>query len=99
MNKLDHFYQMEANYQTVTDEIHAFHQSLNNFDQQVEKIQMLSDYYGSTEWFDHIDMRQAGEIPEDATSGVLGEDLAYELLLDVKEMAIQMLEISTKLLK
>lgn len=60
-----------------------------------EKMIRLFEYYGSEEW--HLD--RDAELPDGFPAGVLTEDLIYNLIMDVKESAIQMLELATDILK
>jgi hypothetical protein len=39
------------------------------------------------------------DLPADLPAGVLSEDLVYDLITDVRDLAIQMLEQATEILK
>ena len=62
-------------------------------------IAELATYYGSAQWFEDRAADEAGELPGDLARGVLGEDEAYNLLLDYRDLAIRMLEAATRALK
>lgn len=69
-------------------------ESVKNLDRQQKACQNgLSDlrhlfsYYGSEEWFVHLDLDQAGELPDTLPRGVLSEDAIYNLLLAYRELS------------
>ena len=43
---------------------------------------LLSEYYGSKEWFRDFDDSNAGKLPRDLLCGVLSEDAVYDLIAD-----------------
>ena len=60
-----------------------------------ESMIRLFRYYGSEEWYKDRDL----EIPEGVSAGVLSEDLVYDEITDVRDAALQMLELATDILK
>lgn len=69
--------------------------ALEAFDESLDNLALFSDYYGSPEWFDDRAADEAGELPEGLKRGVLSEDLPYDVLLDTRSLALQMIEIAT----
>ena len=80
--------------------------ALADFAAALEKLQAaqiwiheLERYYGSEEWYDHRSADERGELPASLPRGVLSEDAIYNLLTDNRDLAIQMLENATQMLK
>ena len=63
------------------------------------QLEAISDYYGSPEWYEDREADERGELPDDLSRAVLGEDLAYDLLVDARETALQAIEVATALLR
>ena len=66
------------------------------------KMSALFDYYGSEDWYDDREAWDAvpdGEIPEGLTAGVLSEDLVYDEITEVRDLAFRMMESGTDILK
>ncbi|MGX7109357.1 DUF4298 domain-containing protein [Facklamia miroungae] len=99
MNKIDHFIGMEKNYLSVDQSVNQLMEQLDAFQAQQEKIAKLINYYGSPEWYEHLEMEKEELLPNDSTRAVLGEDYAYETLGNLRQCAIQMLELSTHIFK
>lgn len=58
----------------------------------------LSEYYSSEKWFNDYDLHAAGKLPTDLACGVISEDLAYDCLGDVYQLALQQLSLATRLI-
>ncbi|MCR8969352.1 DUF4298 domain-containing protein [Facklamia sp. 7083-14-GEN3] len=99
MDKIDHFIEMEENYLAVDQAVNDLMHQLEAFQSQKEKVKKLIEYYGSQQWYDHQELDNMGLLPKTSTRAVLGQDYAYDTLNNLKECAIQMLEISTDILK
>lgn len=69
--------------------------ALDAFDGVLDDLTLLSDYYGSPEWFDDLEADGKGELPSDLKRGILSEDLPYHALVDTRALALLMLEIAT----
>lgn len=93
------FYDMENAYPNLTQDIHKLQQSVKNLHNQISYIQELQSYYGSETWYQDRELDDLGQIPDDQTRTILGEDAIYHSLIDLHELAIEMLELSTFLLK
>ena len=69
---------------------------------QLDRMELLKDpmtelfaYYGSEAWFED----REGELPENASAGVLSEDLVYDEITELRDAAFQMLELAADILK
>ncbi|MGX7349345.1 DUF4298 domain-containing protein [Dolosicoccus paucivorans] len=92
------FVQMEENYLKVDQAVQSFESELAQFKEIIPNIRTLTNYYGSKEWLRHQQLDKSGEI-DYPTTAVLGEDYAYNTLVDVRQIGLEMLEIATELLK
>ena len=68
---------------------------LEKMDEVREPMTELFRYYGSEDWYED---REA-EIPDGIPAGVLSEDLIYDAVTDVRDLAFHMLEQATDILK
>ena len=73
--------------------------TINDLNNIQSDIKSLNDYYGSSEWYQDIDDDKLGLLPKDINKGILSEDAIYNLLMNNKEIAIDMLEVATNILK
>ena len=60
-----------------------------------EHAQALFQYYGSEDWHKDRDIN----LPGGFKAGVLSEDSVYDVITDLRNTAIQMLELGTDILK
>lgn len=99
MTQIERITKME----TILDEsltaLTEFAIALEKFKIAEEKTSELAKYYGSAEWFTDFDDSNNGKLPSGLKCGVLSEDAVYNLLADNKALAIDMLELVTKILK
>ena len=73
--------------------------TLESYKKLQSEIEALDHYYGSEQWFSDIEEYESGNVSKNMNAGVLGEDEAYNMFMKNKEIAIEMLEIATKILK
>lgn len=99
MNKKDHFNAMEENYLEVTTQVEKLLTQLNEFNLHLDQVDTFTQYYGSKEWFEHVEMDRNGELADSPSTSVLGEDYPYETITELRDAAIKMLEMATHLLK
>lgn len=76
-----------------------FSDALNTLQDAQDSIRELDRYYGSEQWRQHLDALENGDLPEGTRCGVLSQDGIYNLLLKNRELAIEMLETATEILK
>lgn len=86
--------QMEAAMEVALGANRRLSKALEDQRDALEQLQALSDYYGSPEWYEDREADERGELPEDMTRAVLGEDLVYDLLVDAHETALTALEVA-----
>lgn len=75
--------------------------------EQLDRLEALRDrmsalfgYYGSEAWYEDREAWDAeDERPEGLTAGVLSEDLVYDEIAEVRELAFRMIEAGTDILK
>lgn len=85
---------------------------LNDYNEKIAKMHELVDYFKDNEELNSLieyyysDKRnedllddEKGLIPSDLNRGVLSEDGIYNMLTDYDALAIEMLEVATKMLK
>ncbi len=68
---------------------------LEKMDEVREPMRELFRYYGSEEWY----ADREAELPVDMSAGVLSEDLVYDAVEDLRDVAFHMLEQATDILK
>ena len=57
---------------------------------------LLSEYYGSKEWFRDFDDSNAGKLPAGLRCGVLSEDAVYDLIADNNQIMELLCEIDRR---
>ncbi|MBR3361310.1 MAG: DUF4298 domain-containing protein [Lachnospiraceae bacterium] len=64
----------------------ALADALEKYEQELEHIDQLAEYYDSSDWLHDFEDDEAGLIPEDIDRGALSEDGIYDLLMDQKNV-------------
>ncbi len=73
---------------------------LGRMEELREDMIRLFAYYGSEDWYEDREAWDAvGEKPEGLTAGVLSEDLVYDGITEVRDLAFRMIESGTDILK
>ena len=83
----------------LEEEIADFTTQLEKFESKQKDLQKLSQYYGSTEWFNDVQSYNEEALPEGYNYSVLGEDPVFDLIGDNYRIAIKLLEIATEMIK
>lgn len=81
--------------------------AIGELTEQLDRLEALRDrmselfgYYGSEAWYEDREAWDAAEeIPEGLTAGVLSEDLVYDEIAELRELAFRMIESGTDVLK
>ena len=73
--------------------IKDFESALDAFLKAQIGISKVSEYYGSENWFNDIEEYDSGKVPKDVKAGILSEDMAYDMLMNNRELAIKMLDV------
>jgi len=99
MEQIEQITKMEGHLDEAIAIIKEFSEVFDRYEQCLERIGELSEYYGSKDWFQDMEDDDTGKLPKSLKCGVLSEDLVYNMLIDNRELAIRMLEIGTKVIK
>ena len=77
-------------------------QATESLQEQAERVKLCREqakklyaYYGSEDWY----RDREGELPEGTRAGVLSEDAVYDSITALRDMAFEMLETGTDVLK
>lgn len=97
MQQLDRIKDNEEALNKSIKAIEEFKEALDKYKVAQEEIKKVFKYLGSKEWFRDYDDVQYGKV--DIKAGILSEDAAYDMLEENKELAIEMLEAATSILK
>lgn len=73
--------------------------ALEKFGAYQDEYIKLRDYYFSEVYFDDLESYDKGELPANLLCGVLSEDAVYNLICENFNVAIDMIELATKVLK
>lgn len=76
----------------------AMEELVNEGKEQVIAAKSLFSYYGSKEWHEQLEQDAKGQLPEDLYRGVLSEDGIYNSLVDYREMAEDLAQLSQQML-
>ena len=90
---------MENHLNNSEDGLKKIESALEKFKKVQSEIKELDNYYGSEEWFSDIEEYDNRNVSSNVNTGVLSEDAAYDVLMRNREIAIEMLEIATAILK
>ena len=78
-----------------TEAAKELNEQLDRMDGLHDHMTRLFDYYGSEAWYEDRDEN----LPNDIPAGVLSEDLVYDQIMDIRDVAFKMLELGTDILK
>ncbi|CDZ75635.1 Hypothetical protein ING2D1G_1498 [Peptoniphilus sp. ING2-D1G] len=73
--------------------------ALDEFKQHQKEYSELKDYYLKGEYLRDVESFDKGEFPTDLKCGVLSEDAVFNLIGDNFNMAVEMLEVATAIIK
>lgn len=79
--------------------IEKLRDALERFGAHQDEYRKLRDYYNSEIYFDDLESYDKGELPENLLCGVLSEDAVYNLFYENFNVAIDMIEVATEILK
>ncbi len=97
MNKeqIDRINKMESYLNECVSATKDLSATIDRMDKLNGKMTELFDYYGSEDWYND---REA-VLPEGISAGVLSEDMVYDEITDIRDVAFQMMELATDILK
>ena len=90
---------MENHLNNSEDGLKKIESALEKFKIVQSEIKEIDNYYGSEEWFSDIEEYDNRKVSNTVNAGVLSEDAAYDVLMENKRIAIEMIEIATEILK
>lgn len=73
--------------------------ALDGFSAGHKSFSKLIDYYGSQQWMRDYEADEKGKISQDIKRGVLSEDGVYDLIMDYKELLLDLLAVAEEGLK
>ncbi|EEU12606.1 DUF4298 domain-containing protein [Anaerococcus vaginalis] len=91
--------EMEEILNKNTKEVEDFRKALEKFKNIQKDYKKLSDYYSSEEYMKDLEESNKGKIDPEISQGIFSEDLVYDLLGDNYYLAVDMLELATKIIK
>lgn len=98
-NKIQRIEQMEKILNDHSSKIENLKKQLSIFRESQKNYSKLSDYYSSKEYFSDLESYDRGELPENLQCGVLSEDAVFDLIGENFNLAVEMLEIATSVIK
>lgn len=98
MKNIDRIKLNEERLDNILKSIKELEKSLEIFKSNMKDINKLNKYYGSKNWFKDFDDYNSGKI-NNIKAGVLSEDSVWNMNEDIKEIALEMKNISDKILK
>lgn len=85
-NQLERISAMERRLDAIESTTANLAEALDEYIALQEDIESLDRYYGSREWQRDFADDSEGKLPHDLKRGVLSEDAAWNVLIDVREM-------------
>ena len=86
LNQINRIKKMEENSLEVRTAINNLSKALEEYENILEKIKELDDYYSGDDWLKDYDDDTNGIIPKDLERGVLSQDFLYNLLEENKDL-------------
>lgn len=87
---------MEKDLDIAIESITRLKNDIELYKKDKEKIYELSKYYGSKAWFK--DKNDYEKNNKRIKAGVLGEDIPYDILIDMHNLALEMIELGKEYL-
>lgn len=94
MRQIERIAHMEQILDEAAETVSLLGDALEKYEALEEKLQALSDYYGSQQWRQDFDDDSAGKLPADLKRGVLSEDAVYHLLMENSRLKKEMKRLS-----
>ena len=99
MEQLERIQKMEKHLNKYSQVLASAQEALAELEScQADYIQ-LRDYYIGQEFFDDLEFSNGPDFPENIACGVLSEDAVYDLMGEHFETAINLLDLSSSMLK
>ena len=99
MSQLERIQEMEELLNQYAQTLAAAQSALAKLEASQMNYIQLRDYYTSQVFFDDLEFSNQADFPEDVARGVLSEDAVYDLMGEHFETALQLLDLSSAMLK
>jgi len=86
MEQLERIEYMENILDEAASAVAELRAALERYAGLTDRLEELSEYYGSELWMADFEADEAGLLPEDLKRGVLSEDAVYALLEENREL-------------
>ena len=90
---------MEAYLDEAAAAISGLEQALAAYVAVQDKVVELGEYYAGEDWRQDFEADEAGLLPNDLKRGVLSEDALFDLLEDNRNLALELIEAATGVLR
>ena len=85
--------EMEAKLDETNEILGRLSAALADYERAQVLLHDLDEYYTGTDWAKDFKADEEGKLPADLKRGVLSEDAVYDILMDNREMAAEMLRL------
>ena len=99
MEQLERIQKMEGHLNKYAQVLADAQKALEQLEQSQTEYIQLRDYYTGQDFFDDLEYSNSPEFPENIACGVLSEDAVYDLMGEHFETAINLLDLSSSMLK
>lgn len=99
MEQLERIQKMEGYLNKYAQVLEDAQKALEQLEQSQTEYIQLRDYYTGQDFFDDLEYSNSPEFPENIACGVLSEDAVYDLMGEHFETAINLLDLSSSMLK
>lgn len=99
MEQLERIQKMEGHLNKYAQVLADAQKALDQLERCQSDYIQLRDYYTGQNFFDDLAYSNSPEYPENIACGVLSEDAVYDLMGDHFETAINLLDLSSAMLK
>ena len=91
--QLKRIQEMEKLLNESREALDAYDKALQDFKSVQEKIGKLEAYYTSKKWIKDFEDYEAGKIPKQLPCGVLSEDAVYNLLMENRDLILEIMDL------
>ena len=99
MEQLERIQKMEGHLNKYAQVLADAQKALDQLERCQSDYIQLRDYYTGQDFFDDLEYSNSPEFPENIACGVLSEDAVYDLMGEHFEKAINLLDLSSSMLK
>ena len=99
MSQLERIQKMEKHLNKYSQVLARAQEALVELERCQSDYIQLRDYYIGQEFFDDLEFSNRPDFPENIACGVLSEDAIYDLMGEHFETAINLLDLSSSMLK